>query len=134
MTEIQRRWVARILMGVPVLFLLFDASIKLVKIQAVTDGMAALGYPDHLARILGVVLLLLVVLYLMPRTAVLGALLLTGYLGGAVATHVRVENPLLSHTLFPVYVALFLWGGLWLRSERLRKLIPLTMQEMPCGS
>ncbi len=126
MTETQRTWTARIVMAVPVLFLLFDATIKLVKIQAVTDAMAALGYPDGLARVFGVLLLLLVVLYLIPRTSVLGALLLTGYLGGAVATHVRVEHPVFSHTLFPVYVALLLWGGLWLRSEQLRKLIPLT--------
>lgn len=83
-----------------------------------------LGYPPDRVLWIGIIELVCVVLYLVPRTAVLGALLLTGYLGGAIATHVRVGSPLLSHTLFPIYVALMLWGGLYLREPRLRELVP----------
>lgn len=118
-------WVGRIMTAVPVLFLIFDGVIKLIEIVPVTEGMAQLGYPDGVARGIGLVLLVCVALYVVPRTTVLGAILLTGFLGGAVATHVRVGNPLFSHTLFPTYVALMLWGGLYLRDDRLRALIPL---------
>ena len=84
-----------------------------------------LGYPRDSVFILGVILLSCVVAYAVPRTSVLGALLLTGYLGGAVATHVRVQNPLFSHVLFPTYVSALLWGGLMLRDARLRALLPI---------
>lgn len=119
-----RRWGGRVMTALPALFLAFDGAIKLVEIAPVTEGMTQLGWPPSLAPALGVVLLASLALYVFPRTAVLGAILLTGYLGGAVATHVRVGNPLFSHTLFPVYVALLLWGGLYLRDARLRALVP----------
>ena len=114
-----------IVSAVPVLFLLFDTVIKLATIQPVVDSFTQLGWPVHLAFGLGLLELVCLALYLAPRTAVLGAILLTGYLGGAVATHARMESPLLTHTLFPVYVALLLWGGLVLREARLRELIPV---------
>jgi hypothetical protein len=109
----------RIVTAIPVLFLLFDGAIKLVDFAPVTDSMNQLGWPPELAFGLGVMLLACVAVYLHPRTALLGAVLLTGYLGGAVATHVRVGNPLASHVLFPTYVALLLWAGLALRDPRL---------------
>ena len=98
---------------------------KLVKPAPVVEGTVQLGYPESVLLGLGIVLLTCTVLYMIPRTAILGAILLTGYLGGAIATHVRVGSPLFSHTLFPVYVALLIWGGLYLRDDRLRSLIPL---------
>jgi hypothetical protein len=121
------------LSAVAVLFLLFDTLGKLLKVAPVVSGTAQLGYPEGLVRPLGVVLLLCVVIHLVPRAAVLGAVLLTGYLGGAVATHVRVGSPLLTHVLFPVYVALFLWGGLWLRDPRLRSVVTPTSGGLPAG-
>ncbi len=107
------------------LFLLFDSAGKLLQVQPVIDGTLQLGYPRDSVFSLGVILLSCVVAYAVPRTSVLGALLLTGYLGGAVATHVRVQNPLFSHVLFPTYVAALLWGGLILRDARLRVLLPI---------
>ena len=107
------------------LFLLFDSTGKLLQVQPVIDGTIQLGYPRDIVFSLGVILLSCVVAYVIPRTSVLGALLLTGYLGGAVATHVRVENPLFSHVLFPTYVAALLWGGLILRDARLRSFLPI---------
>jgi len=121
-------WTGRIVSGLVVAFLLVDGAIKLVPIAVVTETMAQLGWPasDTLARVLGVLTLAGTILYALPRTSMLGAILLTGYLGGAVATHVRVGSPLLSHTLFGVYIGLLVWGGLYLRDRRLRALIPLT--------
>lgn len=113
------------LAALAVLFLLFDATIKLLMVPEVVSGTAELGWNPGIARPLGVLLLACLAVYLWPRTAVLGAVLLTGYLGGAVATHVRVGSPLLSHVLFPTYVAALLWGGLYLRDDRLRALLPL---------
>jgi hypothetical protein len=118
-------WAGRTLSGLAVLFLLFDAIIKLLRHPAAVQGATQLGYPESVVFGLGIVLLVCLVLYLVPRTSVLGAVLFTGYLGGAVATHVRVGNPLFSHVLFPVYVAAFLWAGLWLRDERLRAVVPV---------
>jgi hypothetical protein len=115
-----RRWAGRILTAIPVLFLAFDVTIKLAHPPFVSAANARLGYPESVVVGLGVVLATCLVLYLIPRTAVLGAVLLTGYLGGAIATHVRVGDPLFSHVLFPVYVAALLWGGLYLRDGRLR--------------
>ena len=119
----RRRVLGLTLSGLSVAFLLFDAGIKLVKIQAVTDSMAQLGYPDQLTRGIGVVELACLACYLIPRTATLGAVLLTGFLGGAISTHLRVQDPWLSHTLFPIYVAILLWGGLHLRDHRPRALL-----------
>ncbi len=120
-------WGGRILSGLVIAFMLFDGGIKLVPLGIVTDTMRDLGYPptDGLARGLGILLLGCTALYAWPRTAVLGAILLTGYLGGAIATQLRVGNPVFSHLLFGVYLGLMMWGGLWLRDGRLRALIPL---------
>ncbi len=118
-------WTGRIMSGLPALFLFVDGVGKLVKPAPVVEGTVQLGYPESVLLGLGIVLLACTVLYVIPRTAVLGAILLTGYLGGAIATHVRVGSPLFSHMLFPVYIAVLLWGGLYLRDERLRALIPL---------
>lgn len=121
------RWhaaVGRGLSAVAVLFLVFDGAIKLFPIAAVVESSQQLGYnPDSMFGI-GVTLLACVALYVIPRTSALGAVLLTAYLGGAVATHVRVGNPLMTHVLFPTYVAAFLWGGLLLRNPALRVLLP----------
>lgn len=118
-------WTGRIMSTLPALFLLMDGVGKLVKPAPVVEGTVQLGYPESVLLGLGIVLLACTILYVIPRTAVLGAILLTGYLGGAVATHVRVGSPLFTHILFPVYVAVLIWGGLYLRDERLRALIPL---------
>jgi len=111
--------------AVPALFLLLDGAAKLAKPEPVLKGTIELGYPETVIVPLGIVLLAATILYLVPRTAVIGAILLTGYLGGAVATHVRVGNPLFSHVLFPTYLGALLWGGLLLRDRRLRALLPL---------
>jgi DoxX-like family len=89
------------------------------------QGTTALGYPPQSVLWIGIMELVCLALYLVPRTAVLGAILLTGYLGGAVASQLRLEAPLLSHTLFPIYIAVILWGGLYLRERRLRGLVPI---------
>ena len=112
-------WIGRVLSGIAVAFLLFDATGKLLKVGPVIEGSAKLGYPERTIVPIGVLLLIGVVLYLVPRTSVLGAIYLAAYLGGAVASHYRLGNPLASHILFPVYVAGFLWGGLALRNPRL---------------
>jgi hypothetical protein len=119
------RRAARILSAIPVAFLAFDAAIKFTHLQPVTDAMSQLGWPVALAAPIGALLLACVTLYVIPQTAPLGAILLTGYLGGAVATHVRVGNPLFSHILFPTYIAAMLWGGLLLRDPRVRALMTL---------
>ncbi len=121
----KRVWAGRVLSALGALFLLFDGIIHILKITPVVEAFAQLGYPLGSARALGVIEIISVALYLLPRTSVLGAILLTGYLGGAIATQVRVGAPLLSTTLFPIYVALFVWGGLYLRDDRVRSLIPL---------
>ena len=125
MTEKQMYRTGWILSILPALFLLMDGIMKLIKPEPVVKGTIELGYPESAIVGVGIVLLSCTILYLIPRTSVLGAILLTGYLGGAVATHVRVGNPLFTHILFPVYVALFIWGGLFLRELRLRALVPL---------
>jgi hypothetical protein len=114
--------VGLVLTVLAVLFLLMDAVLKLLALPNVLTSTAMLGFPGtpEFARALGVVLLVCTLLYAWPRTAALGAILLTGYLGGAVATHVRVGSPLFSHILFGLYVALFVWGGLFLRDHRVR--------------
>jgi hypothetical protein len=117
------RLAGRILSGIAALFLAFDAAMKLALVAAAVQGTTELGYPVSVIRPLGIVQLICLGLYLWPRSAVLGAVLWTGYLGGAIATHVRLENPLFSHALFPVYVAVLLWGGLFLRDLRVRALL-----------
>jgi DoxX-like family len=114
-----KRWTGRVLSGLSVTFLLFDAAIKLVPIAAVNEASVRLGFPAELARHLGVVLLASTLLHLVPRTRVLGTLLLTGYLGGAVAIHVRIGDPF----WFPIALGAILWAGLALRSPRVLRLL-----------
>jgi hypothetical protein len=120
-------WAGRILSGLVVFFLLVDAGFKLIRPlpAPAVEAFGKLGYPVGYAAGIGILLLVCVATYLAPRTSVFGAILLTGYLGGAVASHVRVGDPWFSHALFPVYVGLLAWGGLYLRDQRLRVLIPL---------
>ena len=125
----KRLWAGRILSGLLALFLLADSVGKFVKPAAVVEGTVRLGYHESIILPLGIVLFACTVLYLIPRTSVLGAILLTGYLGGAVATHARVGDPLFSHVLFPVYLGVMVWGGLFLRDARLPALIPLRKGE-----
>lgn len=117
-------WAGRVLTALFAAFMLMDLTMKLLDLKVVADTMTQMGWPTDRARLLGVLQLICLALYLYPRTAVLGAVLLTGYLGGAIATHLRIDSPLLSHILFGVYLALFAWGGLWLRDARLRSLFP----------
>jgi hypothetical protein len=120
-------WTGRVLSGLVIVFLLFDGAIKLVPWPVVTETMDRMGYgaSESLARTLGIITLACTVLYAIPPTSILDAILLTGYLGGAMASHVRIDSPLFSHTLFGLYLGLLLWGGLWLRDRNLRMLIPL---------
>lgn len=122
-TSPRARWAGRVLTGLAVLFLVFDITIKLLGTTEAVDGTTQLGWQPHHLPILGVIQLACLVLYLVPRTAPLGAVLWTGYLGGAIATHLRLDNPLFSHVLFPIYVAAFVWGGLYLRDARVRAAI-----------
>jgi hypothetical protein len=120
------RRLGRILSGLVIVFLLFDGAIKLVPWPIVTETMDKMGYgaSENLARSLGIITIVCTVLYSVPPTSILGAILLTGYLGGAMASHVRIGSPLFSHTLFGLYLGLMVWGGLWLRDRSLRTLIP----------
>ena len=118
-------WAGRIISALVVLFMVFDAAIKVLRLPPAIEGTLSLGYPVSVVFPLGIVVLVCVLLYVIPQSSVLGAILLTAYLGGAVATHVRVDNPLFSHVLFPTYVGVLAWLGLFLRDERLRDLIPL---------
>jgi hypothetical protein len=117
-------WTGRVLSALVVLFMAFDITVKLLNLPLVAETMAQLGWDAKFGPIIGVMELVIIALYLFPRTSVLGAVLFTGLLGGAVATHVRVGDPLVSHVLFGVYLGLFAWGGLWLRDARLRALFP----------
>lgn len=117
-------WTGRILSGFVVLFLLFDGGIKFTQIPAVVDTFQQMGYPVKYATLIGIVEIICVILYAIPRTAVLGAVLLMGLLGGGIATHIRIESPLFSHTLFGVYLGLIMWAGLYLRMPRLRAVLP----------
>jgi hypothetical protein len=112
-----------VLSGAMVLFLLFDSITKLIAVSSVTEASAAMGFPAATVPVIGGVLLVCLVLYVVPRTAVLGAVLLTGYLGGAVCANLRLEAPLWSNILFPVYVGIVVWLGLYLRSAALRSLV-----------
>lgn len=118
-------WASRVMSALPVIFLLFDASLKLFQTQVAIEGTVNLGYSADVLLPLGIIQLICVILYIIPNTSILGAVLLTGYLGGAVATHVRIDDPIFSHTLFPIYFGILLWGGIWLRNIELRRLFPL---------
>lgn len=119
-------WIGYGLSGLFVLFMLFDSLIKLPPLDIVITTLTELGYPASpaLARGLGILALVCTALYAYPRTSLLGAVLMTGYLGGAMATHLRLGSPIFSHLLFGLYLGLFMWGGLYLRDERLRALFP----------
>ena len=118
-------WTGRVLSGAAILFMLFDGAIKLVPLAVVTETMAQIGWPATagIARVIGVLGLLGTALYAWPRTSLTGAILLTGYLGGAIASQLRIGAPLFSHVLFGVYIGLLVWGGLVLRNPRLRALL-----------
>jgi hypothetical protein len=118
-------WAGRIITALVVLFLLFDALIKVMRLPSAIEGTTRLGYSESLVSLIGLVELVCVVLYVIPRTSILGAILLTGYLGGAVATNLRAALPLFSYILAPVYFGVLIWGGLFFRDSQLRALIPL---------
>lgn len=118
-------WTGRVLSGLFVAFMAFDSGIKLVRLPVVAQTLQQLGYPPSVGFSIGLMEALFTLLYLIPRTAVLGALLMTCVLGGAVASQVRTGGPLFSHVLFGVYLGLVMWGGLWLRDARLRTVLPI---------
>lgn len=118
------RWTGYAVSAIVVAFLVFDAVIKLIPLDVVIEASRDLELPSDLTRTLGIILLICTLLYAVPPTSVLGAVLLTAYLGGAVATHLRIGSPLFSHTLFGVYLGILAWGGLYLRDPKLRVLIP----------
>lgn len=117
-------WAGRIISALAVLFLLFDGIIKVLELAPAMEATTRLGYADSLVFVIGLIELVCLVVYLVPQTSVLGAILLAGFLGGAVATHVRAGSDLFS-VIFPILIGLLLWGGLYWREERLRALIPL---------
>ena len=117
-------WTGRVLSALPVLFLALDGVMKLLQPEPVRESFARLGFPEGVAFGIGVLELGCVALFVAPGTAVLGAILLTGFLGGAITTHVRVGDPTFSHVLFPTYVGALLWAGLLLRDPELRALVP----------
>lgn len=118
-------WIGRAFTGLFTLFMLLDTGIKLLNLRIVEESMAALGYPPGMGRPIGALEAIILALYLVRRTSVLGAVLFTGVFGGAIASHLRMGDPLLTHVLFGVYLGLFAWGGLWLRDPKLRALFPV---------
>jgi len=118
-------WVGRILSALAILFLSFDTIVKVLRLPVAIEGTTQLGYPESTVFVIGVIQLVCLVLYVMPQTSVFGAILFTGYLGGAIATHLRIGSPLFTHILFPIYVALLIWGGLYAREPRLRAMVPI---------
>lgn len=121
----RRLWIGRIMSALAVLFLLFDSIVKILGLPVAVDATIELGYRVGIVGGIGILELICLLIYVVPRTATLGAVLLTGYLGGAVASQLRVGHPLFSHVLFPIYVAVFIWGGLFIRDGRLRALVAL---------
>lgn len=116
-------WTGRVLSGLGVLFMTADGGAKVLDlIPPEAKAANSLGWSDHSFPVIGAIALLCTALYLIPRTALLGAILLTGYFGGAIASHLRLDNPLLSHTLFPIYIAALFWVGLYLRDPRVSAL------------
>ena len=128
-----RLWAGRTLGAFGSLFLVFDAAIKLAVIPPVAESFARLGFPVELSRAIGLLELSCLVLYLFPATSAVGAVLLTGFLGGATAIHVRVGDSLFSHVLFPAYIGALVWGGLLLKENARRSLAPLTPDPSPAG-
>ena len=117
-------WTGRVLSGLVTAFMVFDAVIHLMRPAPVVEAFAKLGLPLRLAVTLGIIELVCVVLYVIPQASILGAILLTGYLGGAVAIQMTTSKSLFGEILFPVYVGVMVWGGLYLRDDRVRTLIP----------
>jgi hypothetical protein len=117
-------WTSYVMSGLVILFMLMYSIGKFVKPQAVIEGTLALGFAEHHLPTIGTLGLISTLLYAFPKTSVLGAIMLTGYFGGTIATHVRLDNPLFTHVLFTVYFGILVWGGLWLRNSKLRELIP----------
>ena len=122
----RRTWAGRILTGLVTVFLLFDGGVKVLNPALAAAAAPQIGYAESLILPIGLIELACLAVYLIPQTAALGAVLLTGFLGGAIATHFRVGDPLLGFTLFPLYVGAILWGGLFLRDSRLRVLVPFS--------
>ena len=122
-TSKSARWISYIMSGLVILFMLVDSIMKFVKPPEVIEGTLALGYGNEHISIIGALGLICTLLYTIPRTSIIGAILLTAYFGGAVATHFRLNNPLFTHTLFTVYFGILIWGGLWLRNGKLREVI-----------
>ena len=120
-----RLWTSYVMSGLVILFMLMDGIMKFVKSPEVIEGTLALGFGEQHLPIIGALGLISTLLYALPRTSILGAILLTAYFGGAVATHLRLNNPLFTHTLFTIYFGILVWGGLWLRNRKLRELLPL---------
>ncbi len=118
-------WVGRILSALAILFLSFDTIVKVLRLPVAIDGTTQLGYPESTVFVIGIIQLVCLVLYVIPQTSVFGAILFTGYLGGAIATHLRIGSPLFTHILFPIYVAVLIWGGLYAREPRLRAMVPI---------
>jgi len=118
-------WVGRILSALAILFLSFDTIVKVLRLPVAIEGTTQLGYPEGTVFVIGIIQLVCLVLYVIPQTSVFGAILFTGYLGGAIATHLRIGSPLFTHILFPIYVALLIWGGLYAREPRLRAMVPI---------
>jgi hypothetical protein len=116
-------WTGRGLSALPLMLLAFDTAIKLLMLPVAVEATKELGFTEGAVFAIGAIELVCLVLYLLPWTSVLGAVLWTGYFGGAIATHVRAGSPLLTHTLFPIYIAALLWIGLWLRDDRLRSIV-----------
>ena len=117
-------WAGRIISALAVIFLAFDTIIKVLNLPPAVEATTQLGYPASQVVGIGLLELACLVIYLIPRTSVLGAILLTGYMGGAIATHLRIGSPLFTHVLFGFYLGVLIWGGLWLRDERVHGLIP----------
>lgn len=122
-------WTGRILAVLVGLFMAFDSIIKVVGMDVVTESFVRLGYDGGVSRAIGLIEVAATLLYLWPRTAMLGAVLLTGIYGGAIASHLRIGDPLFSHTLFGVYLGVAMWAGLWLRDARLRALFPIYLSK-----
>jgi hypothetical protein len=118
-------WAGRIMSGLVIAFLIVDVGGKLIRLPIVAETMVQIGWPPEMGLAIGVIEAICLVLYVVPQTAVLGAILWTAVFGGAVAAHLRLGDPLFTHVLFGVYLGLLLWGGLYFRDARLRTLIPL---------
>lgn len=125
-----RLWTARVMSWIVIVFMLMDGIFKLIQPEEVVQVTLELGFAEHHIAIIGTLALISVLLYAFPRTSLFGAVLLTGFWGGAVATNLRLDLPMFSHILFPVYLAVLAWGALWLRNERVRDLIPLQKKKI----